>query len=547
VSKGVKDEESDHSSSGFKGGMKEDKENEKTKESETTDSKVSTGFVHFKGSTGFEKPSPGQKKEFETDANRQKEKVEEITGKRTKEEKKIPPPPKDEYISPAPGDKDITPPQETKDIPPSKEGYEEKRETPEKIDDDESLPFDGKRGHKEVSLPDNGEQKKVDDIITKRKEEIVEEISGEIDVETETQESEFQSLDYIHSEESERKDTATEEETPDPIEVDDVEDEDEESLPPPPTDFKEENTSEQVHIEEEEILSEELDRYKIRHQPPRVSGKPAEPIGIEEEEESPSEENEAQMSVDPRLIDELKSQVSKLSDKVDSFEDKLEDFSDEMTDLDEEVSLLATRVDKLEEREVEYEEVEEKLKELAALYDLLSSDISPFMDLEVMAERAKEAAKRSSNPSSIQEQNQSESMKSSNPDSNPSSAKSKDLGARSKPNDGGPRTEYIIDWVEFLHNKTSGNLQDALEYYKELGWIGEDLKDDILTYTKGMNLPVKEDEKSSESKDWRLKPQDHKESLKYIEAIKNNGGSKENESKRGRLFSSLSQPERGES
>ncbi|MBS3817762.1 MAG: hypothetical protein KGY76_09400 [Candidatus Thermoplasmatota archaeon] len=347
----------------------------------------------------------------------------------------------------------------------------------------EDWTFDGKKGYEKPSHsgPDVKTMRKkeeVDEITSERKEGMVDEITGD----------KYRS-DRIQEQTIEGK----------------------ERVPPPPSEPEETGSQEEEPIEEKEI-----ERYEIKHGMPDVAGKTAERRSRSKmDEEIPrGDEKRPADPVNSRLVKDLKEEVSELSEKVDG-------FSEELNDIEEEISLLTSRMDRLEKREVNHEKVEEKLKELSALYDLLSTDVSPFMDLDYLGQE-KEEDEEDEAPEPTPEEKREKELKE-------EQAKLEDYDM-----------EAMIDWIDFLYKKTGGNLEDALDYYKELGWIGDPLKENILSYSEGIKTDIPEDEDKIIGEDgsvekgegdWKLSPQDHKESLRYIQAIKNDqGGLEETES-----------------
>jgi len=77
-----------------------------------------------------------------------------------------------------------------------------------------------------------------------------------------------------------------------------------------------------------------------------------------------------------------------------------------------------------------------------------------------------------------------------------------------------PETSIVLlNWVEFLMEKVGrNNLMDVLEYYTEIGWIGDDVSGKILAYASGIDYY---DEKPT----WKLMPLDHTKSLMFIERL----------------------------
>ena len=81
-----------------------------------------------------------------------------------------------------------------------------------------------------------------------------------------------------------------------------------------------------------------------------------------------------------------------------------------------------------------------------------------------------------------------------------------------------PETSIVLlNWVEFLMEKVGrNNLMDVLDYYTEIGWIGDSVCGKILAYASGIDYY---DEKPT----WKLMPRDHTKSLMFIERL---GGKK---------------------
>ncbi|MFO8109184.1 MAG: FlaD/FlaE family flagellar protein [Thermoplasmata archaeon] len=233
---------------------------------------------------------------------------------------------------------------------------------------------------------------------------------------------------------------------------------------------------------EHEPQEEVVEKYEIRHGIPNVTA-------------NTRGEHGRMYKSSKGPVDE--SMLSDVEEKIKEFSDQLEHVLIQLDTVEQKVSMFASRLDKLEKEEDNHEEFKEKLKELSALYDLLSSDISPFMDMEHFSKPSEEEARQSRDEVSEIERYDMEAM---------------------------------IDWIDFLHKKTGRNIGEVLAYYEELGWIEESLKENILSYSKGIKADISEDgdliigedgEVESDEIDWRLSPEDHKKSLRFIRSIKN--------------------------
>ncbi len=367
---------------------------------------------------------------------------------------------------------------------------EEERESVKSIGK-EDWTFDGKKGYEKPSHtgPDVETVRKkeeADEIATERKGDLAKEIAGDDE--------------EYRAERMQDRTLQGSEKTPAPPETEPEE-------PPEP--------QEPSESQETEPPEEEMEKYEIRHGMPDVEGETAENLRQKRnqmEERPLPEDRRPADPVNSKLVKDLKDQISEFSDKVD-------EFSEELNDIDEEVSLLITRMDRLEKREVDQEKMEEKLKELSALYDLLSTDVSPFMEMDQLTEKESDSTEGSEEPEEDSEERQVKEEPEEVSDEDVSNIEKYDM-------------EAMIDWMDFLYQKTGGNIEDALSYYQELGWIDESLKKNILSYSEGIKTESLEEEDKiigedgsveSSKGDWKLSPQDHKESLRYIQSIKNNG------------------------
>jgi|GEM_PF-782134 flagellar protein FlaD len=87
------------------------------------------------------------------------------------------------------------------------------------------------------------------------------------------------------------------------------------------------------------------------------------------------------------------------------------------------------------------------------------------------------------------------------------------------------RIMFLLKWIEYLIERVGyQDLENALDYYVDIGWISEDVLFSIMRYAKGIRL-------YHEKSDWRpigyLNVQDHLMSLLFIEALKTGKFSKE--------------------
>jgi|Deesub1362A_J573_1020465.scaffolds.fasta_scaffold00392_5 flagellar protein FlaD len=84
---------------------------------------------------------------------------------------------------------------------------------------------------------------------------------------------------------------------------------------------------------------------------------------------------------------------------------------------------------------------------------------------------------------------------------------------------------FMLKWIEYLIERVGyEGLEDALNYYVDIGWISEDVMFDVMRYARGIRL-------YHQNADWRpvgyLNVQDHLMSLLFIEALRTGKFSKE--------------------
>ncbi len=73
--------------------------------------------------------------------------------------------------------------------------------------------------------------------------------------------------------------------------------------------------------------------------------------------------------------------------------------------------------------------------------------------------------------------------------------------------------ETLLDWVQFIMSKVGPEgFPEIIEYYREIGWISDEVADLLLRYAQGLRVDV-------EYPGYML-PEDHAKSLDYISRIK---------------------------
>jgi flagellar protein FlaD len=75
----------------------------------------------------------------------------------------------------------------------------------------------------------------------------------------------------------------------------------------------------------------------------------------------------------------------------------------------------------------------------------------------------------------------------------------------------------IMKWLQYLVDKASkNNLPDILDYYVDIGWISDDVRYDLLSYSKG----ITEETAQTGTRTSHLPTRDHLQSLLFIQKLK---------------------------
>jgi len=187
----------------------------------------------------------------------------------------------------------------------------------------------------------------------------------------------------------------------------------------------------------------------------------------------------------------------------------------------------------------------EKLQQLMALYEVISTQYNPFIETSATHPPAEEASKeereieqllRSVSPDEFYPApNESiiEVPESYESGSEPEFAElapipeeefglgfeeayePEERGALNRMPDTYSSNAFTIKLLEFLISKVGRkNLPDLLEYYESIGWIGKDARRHLLEIASGVSV------KEGTATDWKLNPEDNLKALQFIQEIK---------------------------
>ncbi len=267
-------------------------------------------------------------------------------------------------------------------------------------------------------------------------------------------------------------------------------------------------------IEEEEINEGDIERYEVSIGPPMVSGRKVKPIHTEEpegpERTPPRETAQAKGSGDrttyvagnPQQIYKIEDDLQRTRDRVEDIKHTASMIENEVKDLRAEMDRISYLVRSLEGLKNTMKDMETTVSELSGLYDLISANVNPFIDIPPLQK------KRDMEDEEVEEMEEFEKFKQVTDIFGDEEEWGRDLDSE----------EMIIKWTLFLVERVGKEgLESVLDYYIELGWIDEDLQDRIIGVARGMSFPPinREGKKAS----WKMDADDHVESLGYIKRI----------------------------
>lgn len=212
-------------------------------------------------------------------------------------------------------------------------------------------------------------------------------------------------------------------------------------------------------------------------------------------------------------------------------------------EITEKLAKLSSSVEGVREERAQFDEkfgkMEERMRKLTALAEMISSQYNPFLGTEPPAREsavaavqpvtaAKLAAEVAPHPSRAPPPGPpARATAPAPPPAQPEPAWQKAVPVPEDAPEGpaGPFLQHVnssfqtsmtlLQWSEMLL-KAAGRegLPDLLDYYRALGWIGDDVKALIQTYAKGLRV-----EKEGKG-DWRGQLDLHEKSLVFVEKLR---------------------------
>jgi archaellum component FlaC len=279
----------------------------------------------------------------------------------------------------------------------------------------------------------------------------------------------------------------------------------------------------------------DVERYEVRIGPPVVSGRKVKPIRTPEEKvEKPRELSpptpqgggafSQQGMTSPSFTVAGTQQIYKIEDDLRRTRDIVEDLKHSMGLVEGEVKDLRAEMDRmsyllrsLEGLKNTMKDIESTVSELSGLYDLISANINPFVEIPPLKSR-----ERIVRPEVHEEMEEVEDVTDQGFqeienifDVNEEKKYDRGYGGLDLESE-----EWILRWTKFLIDKVGKEgLERTLDYYVDLGWIDENLIEKVLEIARGTVSPkVPEGRKAT----WRMDAEDHVKSLDFIRRIRSN-------------------------
>jgi archaellum component FlaD/FlaE len=284
------------------------------------------------------------------------------------------------------------------------------------------------------------------------------------------------------------------------------------------------------------IKGGDVERYEVRIGPPVVSGRKVKPLRTPEEKvEKPRElKPPGQQQVGPYSQQGISSsslsvagtqQIYKIEDDLRRTRDIVEDLKHNMGIMEGDVKDLKAEMDRmsyllrsLEGLKNAMKDIESTVSELSGLYDLISANINPFVEIQPLESREKVIKPTMVSEVPESEKEGSEGFQEVDDIFDEEMEEEEEL----EQGWGGPdleSEEWILRWTKFLMDKVGKEgLERTLDYYVDLGWIDEDLTDKVLEIARGTVGPKVHPEGKKVT--WRMDAEDHVKSLEFIRRVR---------------------------
>jgi TolA-binding protein len=219
--------------------------------------------------------------------------------------------------------------------------------------------------------------------------------------------------------------------------------------------------------------------------------------------------------------------IYKLEDDLRRTRDIVEDLKHttsllegDMRDIKAEMERISYLLRSLEGLRNAMKDIESTVSELSGLYDMISANVNPFIDIPKMDAKGANGTKHEDARPARPTPNSKEFVELSEIFDEEVEGEEQDIakGPRQNGNGNLDSGEPLLRWTQFLLEKVGREgLEKALDYYKDLGWIDEEMIERVLEMARGTTAPVQAHDGKRSS--WRMDPEDHMRSLEHIKRI----------------------------
>lgn len=251
-----------------------------------------------------------------------------------------------------------------------------------------------------------------------------------------------------------------------------------------------------------------------------------------------SDYGEARLSKVEKVLNEVNLRVAEM-------EDTTEDLRSDISEIKEAVSRMEVTMDEVEDMKVGYASMEKTMRELSALYDLISGYTNPFVDTVNLPPRNGSdmdiAFGDEQEAPQVDVEKISEDInpfvdmgeKTEAPTPEPEEEKVEEPVSETEA-ERFKREAWMLKWAQFLLGKVRPrHIPELLAYYRSLNWIDAETEVKMLDYLEGSKMIGGDDDmegdtiitedgkviKDSDPEAWKLSVEDHSKSLEYIENI----------------------------
>ncbi len=289
------------------------------------------------------------------------------------------------------------------------------------------------------------------------------------------------------------------------------------------------------------IKGGEVERYEVRVEPPIISGRKAKVVRSPEDQAVIVEGGSSQSMGSgggkgggPRMQMQAggsSQQVYKIEDDLRKTRDVVEDLRHtvdvmevDFKDLKAEMDRISYLLRSLEGLKNTMKDIESTVSELSGLYDMISANVNPFIDIEpfrpsngnglnhdrIIDQGGVVHEGRGSGETTFSElsdiftdDDEEDAIKEMSP------VKAFDLRSE----------EWALRWTQFLIDKVGKEgLEMTLDYYRDLGWIDEGIIDKVMDISRGTVGPPRKREEGKVR--WRMNAEDHVKTLEFIRNIR---------------------------